>query len=180
MKSAKHIIVAVTGSIAAYKSCDLVRELVKKNYPVTVLMSENASRFIAPLTFQALSGNRVYHGRFGEEMEHIDIKNLAGVFCVVPATANIIGKMANGIADDIITSSYLALDCPVLVAPAMNPQMYASRPLQRNLQTLKNDGVFIEEPDSGTVICGDTGQGKLAEIAEIEKKIIQLYSSHTE
>ena len=170
----KHIIIAVTGSIAAYKSCELVRELTKKGYPVTVLMTDNATRFIGPLTFQALTNHKVYCGSSGEEMEHIDVKNTASVFCVVPATANIIGKMANGVADDIVTSSYLTLNCPVIVAPAMNPQMYASRAVQRNLRILKEDGVLIIEPEEGTVVCGDTGQGRLADIRNIENEILKI------
>ncbi|MDH5656571.1 MAG: phosphopantothenoylcysteine decarboxylase [Spirochaetia bacterium] len=173
----KHIIIAVTGSIASYRSCELVRELTKKGYPVTVLMTENASRFVGPVTFQSLSSRKVYHGNFSEEMEHIDIKNLAGVFCVAPATANMIGKMANGIADDLISTSYLAVNCPVIAAPAMNPQMYASKPVQRNLEILKQDGVHIIEPVHGTVVCGDTGQGKLADLEIIEKEILKFYNT---
>ena len=172
----KNIIIAVSGSIAAYKTCDLVRELRKKGHPVTVLMTKNAARFVGPVTFQALTDQKVYTGDFGEEMEHIDIKNTASVFCVVPATANVIGKMANGIADDVLTSAYLALHCPVIVAPAMNPQMYSHKAVQRNLRTLKEDGVLILEPVVGTVVCGDTGQGRLADLKLIENEILKIHT----
>ena len=175
MKEQKHIIIAVTGSIAAYKACDLVRELIKKECIVSVIMTENAARFVGPLTFQALTNRRVYCGSFDEDMDHIDIKNMASVFCVAPATANIIGKMANGIADDIVSSSYLALSCPVIVAPAMNPAMYSSKAVQRNLEILRNDGITIIEPEEGTVVCGDTGQGRLADIKIIENEILNIY-----
>jgi phosphopantothenoylcysteine decarboxylase/phosphopantothenoylcysteine decarboxylase/phosphopantothenate--cysteine ligase len=101
---------------------------------------------------------------------------MASVFCVIPATANIIGKMANGIADDIVTSSYLALNCPVILAPAMNPQMYSSKAVQRNIRILKEDGIKIIEPEEGNVVCGDTGQGRLADIKLIENEILKIHS----
>lgn len=173
----KSILIAVTGSIAAYKTCDLVRSLVKKGYPVHVIMTESATRFVGPVTFQALSGHAVYCNQWDEGMIHIDAKNLAGVFAVIPASANIIGKMANGIADDLVSSTYLALQCPVLIAPAMNPGMYGSFAVTRNLQRLSDDGVQIIDPGSGEVICGDTGQGKMADIQMIEQRIIEMFLS---
>jgi len=174
----KEIILAVSGSIAAYKACDLVRNLAKEGYPVRVLMTENARHFIGKITFEALSGNKVITDEFESGMAHIELKNSCSVFAVVPATANIIGKMANGIADDIVTTTYLAVSCPVLVAPAMNPGMYAHKATQRNIQLLAQDGVEIIDPANGVVICGDEGQGKLAEIATIQKRIMDLYNKN--
>jgi phosphopantothenoylcysteine decarboxylase/phosphopantothenoylcysteine decarboxylase/phosphopantothenate--cysteine ligase len=108
-------------------------------------------------------------------MIHIDVKNEASVFAIVPATANIIGKMANGIADDAVSSAYLAMECPVIVAPAMNPNMYKSKPVQRNLKILKEDGVIVIDPMVGEVVCGDVGPGKMAEVQQIEKIILEYH-----
>jgi phosphopantothenoylcysteine decarboxylase len=171
----KEITIAVTGGIAAYKTCDLVRTLYKDGYPVRVIMTENATHFVNPLTFEALSGKPVLINEYGHGMPHIDIKNHAAVFAIVPATANTIGKIANGIADDLVSSTYLALSCPIIVAPAMNPNMYAKKSVQRNLDTLRDDGVHIIEPMEGVVACGDYGSGKLAEIDAIYKEIVRYY-----
>jgi phosphopantothenoylcysteine synthetase/decarboxylase len=173
---ANEIIIAVTGSIAAYKSCDLVRELSKSGYSVRVMMTENAQHFVGRTTFEALSGKEVWINQWKEGMPHIDIKNHAKVFAVVPATANTIAKMASGIADDLLTSTYLALQCPVLVAPAMNPTMYLHPRTQSNLKILKDDGVHIMDPQNGIVVCGDEGQGKLASIDIIMNSILDLYN----
>lgn len=171
----KLILIGVTGSIAAYKACDLVRGLAKRGLPVQVIMSESAERFVGKVTFQALTSRPVYATTWENGMVHIEVKNQAAVFAVVPATANIIGKMANGIADDLVSSTYLALNCPVFVAPAMNPYMYSSRPVQRNLTTIEGDGVRIVDPARGEVVCGDEGQGKMAEVAEIEELLAQEF-----
>lgn len=171
----KEIIIAVTGSIAAYKTCELVRNLTKNGYPVRVIMTEHATHFIGRITFEALTGKPVQINEYDTGMAHIEIKNIASIFAIVPATANIIGKFANGIADDLVTSTYLASTCPVLIAPAMNPGMYASVPVQRNLKTLQKDGVLIMDPSSGIVVCGDEGQGKLADITLIQNQIMELH-----
>jgi phosphopantothenoylcysteine decarboxylase/phosphopantothenoylcysteine decarboxylase/phosphopantothenate--cysteine ligase len=171
------IIIAVSGSIAAYKTCDLIRLLTRRNLPVRVLMTKNATRFVGPTTFQALTGRPVQVDEWEKGMLHIDIKNSARVFAVVPATASIIGKFAAGIADDVVTSSYLAVNCPVLVAPAMNPNMYNHPAVQRNLKTLSEDGILLIDPARGEVVCGDTGQGKLAPLDEIESAILKAYES---
>ncbi len=171
----KNILIAVSGSIAAYKICDLVRSLVKQGYPVRVVMTKNAERFVGRVTFEALTGHKVYSSEWEEGMVHIDLKNLAAIYAVMPATANTIGKMANGIADDIVSSTYLAATCPVLVAPAMNPGMYTNAAVQRNLKQLGEDGVQIVDPGSGEVICGDTGQGKMADIAVLETVLKEAY-----
>ncbi len=177
MISQKEIVIAVTGSIAAYKTCELVRNLTKEGFPVRVIMTEHATHFIGRITFEALSGKPVRIHEYDTGMAHIELKNIASVFAVVPATANIIGKFANGIADDLVTSTYLASTCPVLLAPAMNPGMYASPAVQRNLQTLEKDGVIILDPSSGFVVCGDEGQGKLADIVLIQNRIIELHNT---
>ncbi len=171
----KAIIIAVTGSIAAYKTCELVRSLTKQGFPVRVIMTENATKFVGRITFEALTGHPVRIDEYDTGMAHIDIKNLASVLAVVPASANIIGKMANGIADDLVTSTYLANTSPVIVAPSMNPGMYSHKAVQRNLKLLTEDGVHIVSPESGIVVCGDEGYGKLASIEVIEKKIIELH-----
>lgn len=170
------IIIAVTGSIAAYKSCDLVRNLTKAGYPVQVIMTENATKFIGKLTFEALSGNKVYFNEFENGMLHIDLKNYAKVFAIVPATANTIAKLANGIADDLISTTYLSVTCPVIVAPAMNPGMYAHNATKRNLELLRKDGVQIMDPANGIVVCGDEGKGKLANVELIQEAIEEEYN----
>ncbi len=174
--SSKEIVVAVSGSIAAYKACELVRNLTKKGFPVRVIMTENATHFVGKITFEALTGKPVRINEFDTGMAHIEIKNIASVFAVVPASANTLGKMANGIADDLVTSTYLAATCPILVAPSMNPGMYLHKAVQRNLSLLEKDGVHIVSPDRGIVVCGDEGYGKLATVESIEEKIIELHS----
>lgn len=171
----RSIVIGISGSIAAYKSCDLVRNLVKKGIPVSVVMSKNAVRFVGPVTFQALTDRPVIHDQWDEGMLHIDLKNEAALFAVIPASADVIGKMANGIADDALTSAYLAMQCPVLVAPAMNPNMYNSRPVQRNMNMLKEDGVELLDPQEGLVVCGDEGKGKMASVEVMEQRLTEIY-----
>jgi len=173
----KEIVIAVTGSIAAYKSCELVRNLTKEGFPVRVIMTKNATNFVGKITFEALTGKSVRVDEFDTGMAHIEIKNLASVFAVVPCSANTLGKLANGIADDLVSSTYLACTCPVLVAPSMNPGMYSHKATQRNLAQLELDGVKIVTPDKGVVVCGDEGYGKLASVDLIMEKIIQLHKS---
>lgn len=167
------VILAVCGSIAAYKVCELIRQLTKSQIETHVIMTQNATKFIGKVTFETLSGNKVFSSEWEEGMLHIDMKNKADLMVVVPATANMIGKMANAIADDVVSSSYLAMQVPVIVAPAMNPGMYTNKAVQRNLSQLKEDGVVIIEPASGLVICGDEGQGKMADVLHIYKQIVK-------
>jgi phosphopantothenoylcysteine decarboxylase len=174
----KDIVIAVTGGIAAYKTCDLVRSLTKKNYPVRVIMTQNATHFVGKTTFEALTNRAVFINEYESIMVHIEVKNQAALLAIVPATANIIGKMANGIGDDLVSTTYLACTVPVLIAPAMNPGMYANKAVQRNLKLLMEDGVQVIEPEAGVVVCGDEGKGKLADILIIENKIIELYEKH--
>ncbi|MBE7440260.1 MAG: phosphopantothenoylcysteine decarboxylase [Spirochaetales bacterium] len=170
----KSILIAVTGSIAAYKSCELVRSLVKRDLPVSVLMTANATRFVGPLTFEILSGQKVYTTDWDEGMLHIEVKNRARLLVVAPATANILAKMAQGIADDLVSTTALALNCPILVAPAMNPNMYRHPATRANLELLRSRGVHTVGPDGGEVICKDAGQGKMSSVAEIEETILRL------
>lgn len=171
------ILIAVTGGIAAYKTCDLVRNLVKLGFPTRVIMTRNATQFIHKNTFEALTNKPVFVNEYESIMAHIEMKNLAKIFVIAPATANIIGKMANGIADDLVSSTYLACTVPVLIAPAMNPGMYTNKAVQRNLRQLQEDGVIVLEPQEGTVVCGDEGKGKMADVEIIQKKIIELYEA---
>lgn len=166
----KTIVVAVSGSIAAYKACDLVRALKKSNYDVEVLMTNNATKFISPLTLGALINKPVLIDDFDDEgykIKHVSLAKKADCFVVVPATANIIGKIANGICDDVVTSTFIAATCPKLIAPAMNVNMYDNLATQRNIERCKTYGIKFVEPGYGLLACGDVGRGKLAETDDI-------------
>lgn len=168
------VVIGVTGSIAAYRSCDLIRSLTKRGVEVHVCLTAGAENFVGRVTFEALSGRPVYSDQWASGMPHIELKRAAPLLAVVPATANIIGKFAHGIADDLLTSTYLAHQGRVLLAPSMNPGMYASKAVQRNLAQLKADGAVIVDPADGEAVCGDEGQGKLAAISVIEERILEL------
>ena len=161
----KHIVLGVCGGIAAYKSVELLRLLVKEGARVRVLMTENAKWFVGPGTFETLSGQPVCLSLFENQddapVSHIQWAEEAQGVVIAPATANIIGKLANGIADDALSTFMLAATCPVLVCPSMNTNMFFSPSVQRNLQTLKNDGMTILEPDAGELACGTRGAGRL-------------------
>ncbi len=163
----KHIVLGVCGGIAAYKSVELLRLLVKEGARVRVLMTKNAQWFVGPGTFETLSGQPVCLNLFENHDEapvsHIQWAEEAQAVVIAPATANVIGKLANGIADDALSTFMLAATCPVLVCPSMNTNMFFSPPVQRNLQTLKNDGMIILEPDAGELACGTRGAGRLPE-----------------
>ncbi|MBW7856776.1 MAG: phosphopantothenoylcysteine decarboxylase [Leptonema sp. (in: Bacteria)] len=173
--SSKHPVIAVTGSIAIFRICELIRNLTKSGLSIRVMMTENATRFVGPLTFETLTERKVIVTDWDDGMLHITLKNEASVFVVAPATANIIGKMANGIADDAVSSAYIAMNAPVLVAPAMNPNMYSSPAVTRNLQRLIDDGVEVLDPARGVVVCGDEGRGKMADLPQIETAILRLH-----
>jgi phosphopantothenoylcysteine decarboxylase/phosphopantothenoylcysteine decarboxylase/phosphopantothenate--cysteine ligase len=175
MSEKKHVIIGVTGGIAAYRACDLIRALTCEGIPVTVIMTHGAEQFVGKITFESLTGREVFSDPYGGGMPHIDLKNRAGLLAIVPATANIIGKFANGIADDLVSSTYLASTCPIIVAPAMNPNMYAHPAVKRNIETLRRDGVIVVEPETGKVVCGDEGTGKLASVDTIYKIIKENY-----
>ena len=168
----KKIILGISSSIAAYKACDLTRLFVKAGYSVFPVLTENATRLITPLTLETLSGNKVYSGTFNrdwDEMAHITLKEGASLFLVAPATANIIGKFANGIADDLLSTTFLSVECPVVIAPAMNPGMWKHSAVQDNIAKLKSWGVIVVDPEEGAVACGDEGAGRLAAIERIFK-----------
>ncbi|UTY38600.1 bifunctional phosphopantothenoylcysteine decarboxylase/phosphopantothenate--cysteine ligase CoaBC [Allocoprobacillus halotolerans] len=163
----KKIIIGITGSIAAFKSVQLISDLVKKGYLVEVMMSESATRFITPVCIQSLTKRKVYVDTFDDEnpaiITHIDIVKDADLFMVVPASAHTIAKMAYGMADNMLTSAFLAATCPKLIAPAMNVHMYENAITQKNMQILKDTGVVFVEPIAGLLACGDVGKGKLAD-----------------
>ena len=167
----KKIIVGITGSIAAFKAVQLISDLIKKGHDVEVLMSESAAQFITPQCIQSLTKKKVYIDTFDDEnpaiITHIDIVKNADLFMVVPASAHTIAKLAYGLADNMLTCAFLAATCPKLIAPAMNVHMYQNPITQKNIQILKDLGVYFVEPVSGLLACGDIGQGKLASQEDI-------------
>lgn len=166
------------GGIAAYKVCELIRFLKKAEANVKVIMTKNAQKFITPLTVQTLSQNRVYLDTFESErsydIEHISLTNWADVLVVAPATANIIGKFANGIADDLLTTTFLAFNKPILVVPAMNSNMFENKIVQANIQKLKQFGINVLEPEAGLLACGVYGKGRYPENQKIFIEIERL------
>ena len=163
----KTVVLGITGSIAAYKMASVASSLKKLGVNVEVIMTENATQFITPVTFEAITGNRcitdTFDRNFDFNIEHISLAKKADLFMVAPASANIIGKIANGIADDMLTTTFMACTCPKLIAPAMNTNMYNNNILQDNLRRCQNYGIRIIEPASGLLACGDAGRGKLPE-----------------
>ncbi|MGU9538061.1 bifunctional phosphopantothenoylcysteine decarboxylase/phosphopantothenate--cysteine ligase CoaBC [Clostridium tepidum] len=177
----KCIVLGVTGGIASYKALDIVSRLKKLNYDINVIMTKSALKFIQPLPFQSLSGNMVSKDMFEEpkafEIQHISLSKKADMILVAPATANIIGKVANGIADDMLSTTIMAANCPVVFAPAMNTNMYNNPIVQNNIKKLKNLGYKFIEPASGRLACGDVGEGKLADTEDIVEIVdSMLYS----
>ncbi|WP_143314851.1 bifunctional phosphopantothenoylcysteine decarboxylase/phosphopantothenate--cysteine ligase CoaBC [Clostridium sp. HBUAS56017] len=180
MKENKCVVLGVTGGIAVYKALDIASSLRKKDIDVRVIMTKSATEFVAPLTFQAISQNLVTTDMFQEpkawEIQHISLAQRADVFLVAPATANIIGKVANGIADDMLSTTIMATNAKVIFAPAMNTGMYNNRIVQGNIEKLKKLGYEFIEPDSGRLACGDVGKGKLpAPEIIVEKVMSELY-----
>ena len=177
----KCILVGVSGGIAAYKTCELVSRLKKAGHDVHVLMTAAAEKFVGPLTFQTLSGNRVVTDLFSldesPEVHHIALAKKADVFVIAPATANIIAKVAHGIADDMLTSTFLAATCEKLVVPAMNTHMLENPATQANLETLRTRGMHILESASGYLACGDTGKGRMPEASDIYDAVCSLMES---
>ncbi|MDU7967415.1 MAG: bifunctional phosphopantothenoylcysteine decarboxylase/phosphopantothenate--cysteine ligase CoaBC, partial [Paeniclostridium sordellii] len=174
----KTVVLGVSGGIAVYKACDLVSKLKKAGINVHVIMTKSATEFVAPLTFQTLSQNYVVEDMFESpktwDVEHISLAKKADLFVLAPATANVIGKVANGISDDMLTTTVMATKAKVLVAPAMNTNMYENPIVQRNIQILKDLNYEFVEPESGRLACGDVGSGKLASVDTIFEKIISL------
>ena len=163
----KTVVLGITGSIAAYKMASVASSLKKLGVNVEVIMTCNATQFITPVTFEAITGNRcitdTFDRNFDFNIEHISLAKKADLFIVAPASANIIGKIANGIADDMLTTTFMACTCPKLIAPTMNTNMYNNNILQDNLRRCQNCGIRIIEPASGLLACGDAGRGKLPE-----------------
>ena len=174
----KHIVLGVTGGIAAYKSAEVVSRLRHLGADVHVIMTRNATEFVTPLTFRTLAANPVVTDTFAEpeewNVEHVALAKLADIFVIAPATANILAKMANGIADDMLSTTVLATKAPVLVAPAMNTGMWTAKATQQNVSVLKNRGVLFAGPESGMLACGDEGKGRMSEPADIVRKIQEI------
>jgi phosphopantothenoylcysteine decarboxylase/phosphopantothenate--cysteine ligase len=165
-----NILLGVTGSVSAYKSVELMRLFQKNNHAVTVILTHNATEFICPLTFDVFAPGKVYEQMFKPNQDpvlHIHLAEAHDILLVAPASANIIGKFAGGIGDDLLSTTFLAFFKPVILAPAMNPHMYANLAVQENLQVLRRRGIQIIEPETGTVACADFGKGRLADIEYI-------------
>lgn len=179
MLAGKNIVLGVSGGIAAYKAVDIVSRLKKAGAIVKVIMTEGATRFVTPLTFRELSGNPVVHTMWDEpkswHVEHIALASWADCFLLAPATANIIGKIANGIADDMLSTTVMATRAPVIIAPAMNTNMYLNPITQQNLMKLRNLGYSILEPATGMLACGVEGPGRLPEPQDIVKAVQNLF-----
>lgn len=184
MLSNTTIIVGVTGGIAAYKACDVVSKLKKLNANIHVIMTESACEFVQPMTFQTLSNNFVINDMFKEpktwEVEHIELAKRADAFLIVPATANFIGKLAAGIADDMLTTTVMATRAPVIIAPAMNTNMYTNRIVQANIGALQDLGYKFIEPASGRLACGDIGAGKLADVDDIVAYVVDFFEKEAQ
>ena len=177
----KKILLGVTGSVAAYKTAELVRLLRKNNFFVQVILTKSAKQFVTPLTLQALSGNPVLENMWepteGNGMEHINLTRTADLLLIAPASGNFIAKLANGLADDLLTNLCLARSCPLLVAPAMNVEMFNNIATQRNIETIKNDGIVLSGPDSGEQACGEVGFGRLINFESMMLDIKKIISS---
>ncbi len=173
----KHIVLGVTGSIAAYKIASLASMLVKKQADVTVIMTKNATNFINPITFEALTGNKclvdTFDRNFQFHVEHVALAKLADVFLVAPASANVIAKAACGLADDMLTTTLLACRCPKIFAPAMNTRMYENPIVQDNIKRLRGYGMEIVDAAEGYLACGDTGAGKMPEPEVLFEAVIK-------
>jgi phosphopantothenoylcysteine decarboxylase/phosphopantothenate--cysteine ligase len=180
MLRGKNVILGVTGGIAVYKAVELLRELVKREANIQVVMTKHAMEFVAPLTFQSLSGNRVVHDLFElewtNEIGHIALADAADIMVIAPATANIIGKIAHGVADDFLSTLVMALTRPLVLAPAMNTKMWQNPIVQENLDTLKRHGYTWVEPGTGDLACGTHGQGRMAEVCDIVEHMQDLLS----
>lgn len=179
MLTGKTLVLGVCGGIAAYKAVEIVSRLVKAGALVHVIMTEAATKFVTPLTFREISGQPVYTSMWDEpklwNVEHIALARRADLFVVAPATANLIGKLAGGIADDFLSTTIMATPAPVLLAPAMNTQMYANPATQENLAKLQNRGVHVMAPATGMLACGTEGAGRLPEPVDIVRRITEHF-----
>jgi phosphopantothenoylcysteine decarboxylase/phosphopantothenate--cysteine ligase len=173
----KTVVLGVTGSIAAYKIANLASMLVKKGANVHVIMTKNATNFINPITFETLTGNKclvdTFDRNFEFSVEHVSLAKQADIFMVAPASANVIGKIANGIADDMLTTTIMAAKCHKIISPAMNTNMFENPIVQDNISKLKTFGYEVIEPDNGYLACGDTGAGKMPEPETLQSYIMK-------
>ena len=180
MLTGKNVLLGVSGGIAAYKMADVASKLVKLGADVHVIMTKNAEKIITKEAFEVLTKNRVYTDTFAENsfdagfVPHINLAGNADIMLIAPATANIIGKIANGIADDMLSTTFLAATCPIMVAPAMNVYMYENRAVQHNLDVLRERGIYVIEPDSGHLACGYDGKGKLPTPDALVEHIVHM------
>ncbi|MBE0460329.1 MAG: bifunctional phosphopantothenoylcysteine decarboxylase/phosphopantothenate--cysteine ligase CoaBC [Candidatus Aminicenantes bacterium] len=176
----KKVVLGVCSSISIYKACEIVRLFQKNSIQVQVIMTKNATKLISPLLFSSLTGRKTvvdpFQGEFQERIEHVSLAKEISLFLVAPATANIIGKFANGIADDFMSTFYMAIECPVLIAPAMNDAMFWHKQTQNNIQKLKDFGVNFVDPEKGYLACGDEGWGRLAAPEKIVEQGLFLMS----
>ena len=179
MANTKRVILGVTGSIAAYKSAEIIRRLIESKIRVSVVMTQEARHFITPLTLSALSGEKVHLDLFDGDgqaasMPHIELAREAGLILIAPATANIIGKIAHGIADDLLTCIVLATKAPLVIAPAMNTEMYQNKIVQDNCAKLKALGMKFIDPAKGKLACGTTGEGHIADENVIIQRVLEI------
>ena len=176
----KRIVLGVTGGVAAYKAAELTRQLIKQGAVVQVVMTEAATHFVGPVTFQALSGQPVFldqwDARLPNNMPHIDLSREADCILVAPASADFLAKVAHGLADDLLSTLVLARDCPLLVAPAMNRQMWESPPTRRNAAQIAADGVLVLGPGQGEQACGEVGDGRMLEPAELVEVLVDFFT----
>lgn len=180
-KANYHILLIITGSVAAYKSLDLIRLLAKKNIMTTCVMTKSAQEFITPLSVASISGQPVYTDLFSlkdeTQMGHIRLSREADLIVIAPASANILAKLSHGIADDLASTLLLASNKPVLIAPAMNSCMWEHPAVQRNVKTLRSDGMFFIGPDAGELACKEEGDGRMSEPDAIVKIILKHLQS---
>lgn len=180
MLAGRNITVGITGGIAVFKVAQLISNLVHRQAEVRVIMTRSAQEFVTPLTFQTLSGHHVYTDLFAKSsnkpVQHIDLADSSDMIVLAPATANIIGKIANGIADDLLSTVIMAARCPVIVCPAMNVHMYNNRIVRRNMETLRELGYHFVGPGVGRLACGTEGRGRLADLDVIMNKIYSVFS----
>ena len=175
----KHILLTMSGGIAAFKVAELARSLIQEGATVQVIMSEAATKFMTPVTMQALTGNHVFtdqwDARIANNMAHIELSRKADVIVAVPASADLLAKISHGLANDLVSATCLAKECPLIVVPAMNKQMWENAATQRNMQQLQVDGITALGPTSGTQACGENGMGRMLEAAEILEGIIAFF-----
>jgi phosphopantothenoylcysteine decarboxylase / phosphopantothenate---cysteine ligase len=174
----KRVLLGITGSIAAYKACDIARGLIDKGFKVSVIMTRSAERFITPLTLSSLIGEPVYRDMFEDgsldwQMPHIQLAKEAQVLLIAPATASIIAKLVTGSADDLLSCIALGTKATIIIAPAMNTKMYKNKFVQNNCAILKKHGVAFIEPKEGKLACGDTGEGHIADTDEIVRAVVR-------